>query len=338
MLSEREVERLGRWLEDSGYEELRGFELHQLRGGSQNDLYELRTPSARVVLRTPPATATAERSKTMQREFELLRALAQTDVPHARLIGGEETGDTLGRPFILMQLVDGWCPTTAGWPAPFATDADARRGLAFELVEGAARLARVDWQAVGLGNFGRPDGFHERQVGRWLSFLAEYQFRELPGLNEAANWLRLNQPKEWSPGILHGDYQFANVMFEHGAPARLAAIIDWEMATIGDPLLDLGWALIAWPPEGSDIELSGIIDLAEMPARHELVAHYEKVSGRTVEDIKYYSVLAHWKLGIVLEKSAARATQGLFVETSPIGPKVLGLIRKAAELTRLTMN
>ena len=141
-----------------------------------------------------------------------------------------------------MGFVDGWSPmsTRRLWPAPFDTDLEARRGLAFQLVEGIALLGNVDWQAKGLADLGRPEGFHERQVDRWTAFLERIKGRELPGFDEAAAWLRAHRPIDYIPGLMHGDYQFANVMFEHGAPARLAAIVDWEMGTVGDPKLDLG--------------------------------------------------------------------------------------------------
>ena len=199
-----------------------------------------------------------------------------------------------------------------------------------------ARLARVDWRARGLEGFGRPERFHERQVDRWSAFLGEYRFRELPGLDEAAEWLRRNPPRHYEPGIMHGDYQFANVMFEHGAPARLAAVIDWEMTTIGDPLLDLGWALIGFGARGiEDADLS-YTDLTGMPPREQLLAHYEEVSGRSTEDIGYYDVLARWKLGVVLEKSYAAFVKGERVDpkVEAFGDITLALIRTAAEIAR----
>ena len=133
---------------------------------------------------------------------------------------------------------------------------------------------------------------------------------------------------------MHGDYQFANVMYAHGAPARLAAVIDWEMTTIGDPLLDLGWVLISWPPEGDD--MTRYVNVDGMPARDELLAHYEEISGRSTQDIDYYVVLARWKLGIVLEMSYARLQAGgpADPKVESFGPLVLELIRKAAELSR----
>ena len=123
-----------------------------------------------------------------------------------------------------MGWVDGWSPmNTDGWPAPFDTDLEARKGLAYQLVEGIALLGNVDWQAKGLQDLGRPDGFHERQVDRWTAFLERIKGRELPGFDEASAWLRAHKPIDFIPGLMHGDYQFANVMFQDGAPARLAA-------------------------------------------------------------------------------------------------------------------
>ncbi|WP_242422244.1 phosphotransferase family protein, partial [Frankia torreyi] len=182
---------------------------------------------------------------------------------------------------------------------------------------------------------GRPENFHERQVDRWLTFLGAYRFRELPGLDSAADWLRANRPATFEPGIMHGDYQFANVMFQHGAPARLAAIIDWEMTTVGDPLLDLGWALLGW--DGEQPRTEGFyLDVSGMPRRAELLEHYERVSGRSTADIDYYLVLANWKLGVVLEKSYAAFSSGGTVDpkVETFGPLVLQLLATAADLAR----
>jgi aminoglycoside phosphotransferase (APT) family kinase protein len=329
---------LGRWMDGEGLPGAGAAPtLSRLSGGSQNELFVVERGGRRAVLRIPPASAGAARHDGLRRELRLLRALKGADVPHAELIAGTGDADILGAPFYLMQPVDGWSPTgSAQWPEPYQSDPPLRAQLAFELVRGAALLAGVDWQARGLTGFGRPDNFHERQVDRWLAFLGGYQFRELPGLDEAASWLRTHRPRHWSPGIMHGDYQFANVMFGHGAPARLAAIIDWEMATIGDPLLDLGWVLIAWPPEGDDMVHARYVSLDGMPSRDDLLQHYEKISGRSTEDVDYYVVLARWKLGIVLEMSYAKFAAGAPVDpkAGSFGDLVIELIRKAAELSR----
>ena len=215
---------------------------------------------------------------------------------------------------------------------PFHSDLTLRPGLAYELARGAALLSKVDWRARGLQGFGKPENFHERQVDRWLAFLERIKCRELPGVGTAAAWLRTHQPRQWTPGIMHGDYQFANVMYRHDAPAELAAIIDWEMTTIGDPLLDLGWILVSWGPEADD--MTHFLDLAGMPTIDEVRECYERHSGRSTEDIVYYIVLARWKLGIVLEQSYSRFLGGASVnpKVEVFGPLVLELIRKAASL------
>jgi aminoglycoside phosphotransferase (APT) family kinase protein len=326
---------LGRWMDA---EKLPGDgtpTLTRLSGGSQNELFVVERDGIRAVLRTPPPAAGEARFDGLRRESRLLRALKGADLPHAEFVAGADDATIIGAPFYLMQPVDGWSPMGHGqWPEPFESDLAQRRGLAFELVRGAALLSKVDWRARGLEGFGRPENFHERQVDRWLSFLAKYQFRDLPGLDEASGWLRDHRPRHWEPGIMHGDYQFANVMYAHGAPARLAAVIDWEMTTIGDPLLDLGWVLISWPPEGDD--MTRYVNLDGMPSRDELLRHYEEISGRSTQDIDYYVVLARWKLGIVLEMSYAKLQSGGVVDpkVEAFGTLVLELIRKAAELSR----
>ena len=328
---------LGRWLDS---QDVPGSAepplLQPLGGGSQNTLYRFEWGGRQMVLRMPGARADAARIDGLLREIRLVRALSGSDVPHAELIAADDAGELLGLPFYVMQAVHGWSPMDGGWPAPFDTDTAQRRGLAFELVDGAAKLARVNWQARGLEGFGRPDGFHERQVDRWLAFLDVYQVRELPGLQDAAGWLRRNHPKRYTPGIMHGDYQFANVMFAHGAPATLAAIVDWEMTTVGDPLLDLAWCLLGY--DGEHPRADGFyLDLTGMPTRSELLEHYERISGLSTENIDYYLVLANWKLGIVLEKTYAAGVRTGNVDpkiTNAFGPMILELIATAAELAR----
>jgi aminoglycoside phosphotransferase (APT) family kinase protein len=329
---------LGRWLDSHdapGQGELPVLEL--LTGGSQNTLYRVRRGEHRMVLRMPGARADAARLDGLLREIRLVRGLKGTDVPHAELVAADDSGVVLGKPFYVMAEIDGWSPMGGGWQPPFDTDLAARRELAFELVGGAAMLGRVDWRAQGLEGFGRPDGFHERQVDRWLNFLKAYQVRELPGLDVAADWLRRNRPAHYTPGIMHGDYQFANVMFAHGTPATLAAIVDWEMTTIGDPLLDLGWCLLGY--DGEEPSTDGFyLDMTGMPGRSELLAHYEAISGLSTENIDYYLVLANFKLGIVLEKTyAASVTHPGKVDpqvAEAMGAMIPGLITTAADLAR----
>jgi aminoglycoside phosphotransferase (APT) family kinase protein len=331
-----DVEALARFLDSTG---LPGTGerpvLRALGGGSQNELTLIERGGARMVMRKPPKTAVADRVEGIRREHRLAKALAGSDVPHPRYLAGTDDAGLLGMPFYLMEAIDGWSPVAGGrWESPYDRDLAARHGIGLELARGAALMAKFDWQAAGLEGFGRPENFHDRQVDRWLAFHARIRCRELPGLLQAATWLRTHAPRRWSPGLMHGDYQMANVMFAHGAPARLLAIIDWEMSTIGDPLLDLGWVLVAWGPEAADMQHAGFMQAEGLPTREEMLAHYEKWSGRSTADIDYYVVLARWKLGIVLEQSYSRLLKGAGVNPRVefFGQLVPELIRKAASL------
>ena len=336
-------ERLGRWMDARG---LPGtgepVEATFITGGASNDLFAVTRGDLRCALRRPPDPVPAGRNETMLREYRLLAALADTDVPHPRVLAGCDDPDVVGGCFYLMEFVDGWSPIQEGttWPEPFGSDLGARRGLAFELVDGIARLSRVDWEARGLEGFGRPDGFHERQVDRWLAHLDAVRFRPLPGIDEAAAWLRTYHPRSYRPGIMHGDYQFANVMYRHGAPARLAAIVDWEMATVGDPLLDLGWVLNGWPDDTSAAGPSTVsyVDFTGMPSKDELLEAYATASGRPVDEIDYYVILARFKLAIVLEAGYARVVAGQAdnPKMAKFGDVVLDMAAKAALLAATT--
>jgi aminoglycoside phosphotransferase (APT) family kinase protein len=214
----------------------------------------------------------------------------------------------LGSCFYIMGHIDGWTPM-GQLPPPFDHEPQLRAAMAHELVDAIALLGQVDWRAAGLEGFGKPEGFLERQVDRWLAHLAKIQFRDLPGLTEAAEWLRKHTPRHFTPGIIHGDYQFANVMFHHGNKANLAAIVDWEMATIGDPLLDLAWILMTWPDPDEERN-TGYVDFTGMPSRDELMHRYASSSGLPVDAMDYYIVLARFKMACVLEAGYARYVQG----------------------------
>jgi aminoglycoside phosphotransferase (APT) family kinase protein len=327
-----DVDTLGRWLD---IQELPGagtpIEHRFLSGGSQNLIFEIRRGDLHGALRIPPATAPAPRDDGILREWRIIAALDGTDVPHTPAIAVCEDPSVLGRTFYLMGFVDGWSPMQVSeWPEPFFSDVEARRGLAYELVEGIAKLSKVDWQAKGLTDLGRPDGFHDRQVDRWLAFLDRIKGRELPGLDEASAWLRDHRPIDFIPGLMHGDYQFANVMYRDGGPARLAAIVDWEMGTVGDPKLDLAWVVQAWPEDTSNPATTSYVDLTGMPSYDELLARYALTSGRQVDDMDYYVVLARWKLAIVLEQGFQRA--GDDPKLNAFGDVVLDLMARAAEL------
>ncbi len=334
-----DTERLAAWMDEQG---LPGkgapLEAEYLSGGTQNEIYKLTRDGFTCVIRIPPAGAPADRDSGIMREWRIIQGLDGTDVPHTKAVAACEDTSVLGRSFYLMGYVDGWSPMDhrGTWPAPFDTDVEARKGLAYQLAEGIALLSKVDWKAQGLHDLGRPDGFHDRQVERWTRFFERIKGREIEGLDVATKWLQNHRPLDYIPGLMHGDYQFANVMFEHGAPAKLAALVDWEMGTVGDPKLDLGWMLMNWPEDTNAIEDSavGYVDLSGMPSRSQMVAHYAEVSGRQVDDLDYYLVLAKWKLAIVLEQGFQRA--GDDIKLQAYGPVIVDLMKSAAELAEST--
>jgi aminoglycoside phosphotransferase (APT) family kinase protein len=244
----------------------------------------------------------------------------------------------IGGCFYLMGMIDGWSPMSMGdqWPDPFNDDLAARKQLGIQLVDGIARLSRVDWKARGLEGFGKPDGFLERQADRWESHYQKMKTRDLEGVDVIAQWLREHKPKVYEPGIIHGDYQFANVMFKHGAPAQLAAIVDWEMTTVGDPLIDLGWVIQGWPRDDESFSDKGYVPMEGMPKRSELLAHYTEVSGRPTDEIDYYEILAGFKLAVVLEGQYSRYKTGKLdnPKIEAFAPIVVDMLNKTAELTR----
>jgi aminoglycoside phosphotransferase (APT) family kinase protein len=287
-----------------------------LTGGSQNNIFRLtRASGDHVVLRRPPRHLRKNSNATMLREARVLSAIAGSDVPHPECYAACDDLDVIGVTFYVMGAIDGFTPMGT-LPGRYATDGSWRRAFSFELVDAAAKLGAIDAYAVGLGDFGKADDWLERQVSRWRSQLDSYRELDgydgpdLEGVDRVGDWLDSNRPAECHIGIIHGDYQFANVMFARDAP-KLAAIVDWELSTLGDPLLDLAWLLAAWSepgdPPGKPMQFGPWHD---MPSRAELVERYAGISGRDTSAMPWFLVLACYKLGIVLEGTYARACAG----------------------------
>jgi len=305
------------------------IDVERISSGASNEMFEVRAGSDIWVLRWPPEGRADARY--IAREFRVLTALDGTDVPHPRPVRLCEDDSVIGVPFYLMERIDGFTPRD---PLPDGFD---RPAAAFALVDGIAALARVDWRARGLEGFGKPEGFLERQVSRWLGQLSTYQARDIPGIDEVAAWLEANVPAMSEPGIIHGDYQFINVMMR--APATLAAIVDWEQSTIGDPLLDLGWLLAGWSEPGEEGPLRFgsryLTDREGFPTRAKLAERYARVTGRDLTALDYYVVLALFKLACVLEGSYQRFVTGR--STNPYHEKMGPLVIDAIAQARATM-
>jgi aminoglycoside phosphotransferase (APT) family kinase protein len=288
-----------------------------LKGGSQNNLFMLQRDGARFVLRRPPRHLRPNSNETMLREARVLGALRGSDVPRPHLLAACADTSVIGTAFYVMEPLDGFTPLGA-LPGRYADDAAWRRAIGEEMVRAAAALARVDINAVGLTDFGKAENWLERQVGRWRSQLEGYAAMEgyagsqLPYVDEIGSWLESHRPTQVRIGLIHGDLQFANVMFRHDRP-ELAGLLDWELSTLGDPLLDLGWILTSWSEPGDPIVAGR--DPAVQPwdgflTRAELVGRYGELTGRDMSDMPWFFVLACYKLGCLLEGTFARACAG----------------------------
>ena len=288
----------------------------RLGGGTQNILLKFTRDGADYVLRRPPLHLRGNSNQTMTREARMLAALADTPVPHPRLIAATDDTSIIGAAFYLMAPIDGFNPTV-GLPPLHAGDPALRHRMGLALVEGISVLGAQDHLALGLSDFGRAEGYLERQVERWKSQLASYaEFpdwtgpSQIPGVDRVEAWLNAHRPATFEPGIIHGDYHLANVLYRPDGP-ELAAIVDWELTTIGDPLIDLGWLLATWP-EGDPPDPSAVSvkPWTGFPRAEELVAHYRPRTRRDLSAIDWYAVLACFKLGIILEGTHARASAG----------------------------
>jgi aminoglycoside phosphotransferase (APT) family kinase protein len=313
------------WMTDRGLVDGDLTDIEPIGGGTQNLMFSFRSGPHCFVLRRGPEHLRQHTNDALRREARVLTALADTDVPAPRVIGAEPDESVLGSVFYLMEPVDGF-NASVGLPEPHASDPEMQNAMGFHAVDALVALGAVDPAGVGLADLGRPDGFLERQVPQWLAKLDEYAGLDgyaghrLPNVGATAAWLEQQRPDSFRPGIMHGDFHLANLMFRSDGP-QVAAIVDWEMCTLGDPLLDLGWLLATWP-RGS-VATGHYAMAATLPTRAELVAYYRKTAERDVEHVQWYAVMASFKLGIVLEGTHARACAGK--APKPVGDLLHGI-------------
>jgi aminoglycoside phosphotransferase (APT) family kinase protein len=312
-----DVEILDGWMSAQGLGDGPIVNPHSLTGGTQNVLVAFERGGVSMVLRRPPAHAQTDSETVIKREARLLAALGATEVPHPRFIAGCSDAAVLGASFYVMEAVDGYTPH-AGLPPPFNSDPALRRRMGLALAECIASLGRLDYASLGLSDFGKPGGFLERQVARWRRQLDGYaRYAGWPGpaslgnVDGIADWLERNRPASQPPGIIHGDVHLANVLYRFDAP-QVAALVDWELSTIGDPLIDLGWLLCHWPDaNGEGVATTNATPWQGFPSAGDLIAHYAETSGRDISAISWYAVLACYKRAAIIEGTHARALAGL---------------------------
>ncbi|MGX9790605.1 phosphotransferase family protein [Mycobacterium sp. MMS18-G62] len=289
-------------------------DVEPLTGGTQNIVVRLRVDGRAMVLRRPPVHPRPTSDKTMLREIAVLRTLAGTPVPHPGFIAGCEDLDVLGVVFYLMEEVDGFNPGTEMDEA-YVRDAGMRHAVGLSYAGSLAQLGNVAWEGSPLAAIKRPGSFLERQVPQFLRLLESYRHDEYDPeslrVAELAEWLDINRPPDGPPGIIHGDPHLNNVLLRRDRP-ELAAFIDWEMSTVGDPLLDLGWMLICWPMETNAITAgSELAALGGLATRRELLDAYLAAGGRETSTLDWYVAMACFKLGIVIEGTWSRYLAGM---------------------------
>ncbi len=293
--------------------------------------------STGVVLRRPPRGPLPPSAHDVLREARLLRALEPTPVRSPSVLAVGDDTSVIGSPFYVMERVIGDVITTE---IPDPLDNPAQRTLiADELIDSLVELHGVDWTQLDLEGFGKPTGYLERQVRRFLGLWEHNRTREVPEVEEVGAWLKTNLPESPPSTIVHGDYRLGNTMFASGAPARLIAILDWEMATIGDPLADVGYMMIHWTQPGDEtgrFNLQSVTTRPGFPGRHELIERYEERSGRSMQALSWYVALALWKAIVFMEGNYKRAIAGSTDDPylKSFGEGVLELARRALRVTQ----
>jgi aminoglycoside phosphotransferase (APT) family kinase protein len=305
-----------------------------ISGGRSNLTYLVRGGGREWVLRRPPLGHVLPTAHDMAREHRVLAALAGTDVPAPRPFALCEDASVNEMPFYVME----YCPgVVLGQEIPpgYAESETDRRRMCVALVDTLVRLHAVDYCAVGLEGFGHPEGYIERQVRRWSQQWERSQTSPLPEIEELIRRLRAALPQSPPPTIVHGDYRLGNMALDPNDPGRIVAIFDWEMATLGDPLADLGYCLIYWtdkddpPPPGGVGTASTFTALSGFFTRAEIVTEYAQRSGRNVDAVDFYQVLALYKLAVIAEGIYARYLQG-----KTLGEGFEGMLRAAPVLVQ----
>src|SRR3954469_11349014 len=306
-------ERLAMWMDVEGLEPGALLEVERITTGHSNEVFRVTRGGTVFVLRRPPRTPLSPTAHDMAREFRLLHAFhGRSSVPVPRPIALCTDREVIGVPFYLMDPVAG-VVVRERMPPPLDADPGAPRACAYALMDALAGIHAFDWKYGGLDGFGKPDGYLDRQVPRWLGQLERYKTRPLPDVDEAGRWLEAHTPPAQPPGVIHGDYKLDNVMFAPRIPVELVAVVDWEQSTVGDSLVDVGWVIGLWLEAGERSAATGVSPFdehADVPTRAELIKRYADRSDRDLTHLPFYCVLGLFKLACVMEGSYARFKAG----------------------------
>ncbi len=291
------------------------LDVTSIRGGGSCEMFRIDGLAEPWVVRRAPVSAVADTAHQVVREARIIEALATSAVPVPSVLGVCADVGVLGAPFFMMSFVDGHVVRRAGLPPAYVDDPSTQPAIGQQLVDVLVALHAFDWRSSTLADLSRPEAFLSRQVQRWLSQLEKYRARDLPGVDEVGDWLDAHVPAGGDLTLMHGDFKIDNVIWSRATPPRIEAVLDFEMTTIGDPLIDLAWALIFWPEEGNLIALAGPgspngMDEGHCQAPEELIRRYQEATGRDMSAIDWYQAFSAWKLAIVLEASFAAFQRG----------------------------
>ncbi|PPJ23777.1 phosphotransferase family protein [Nocardia nova] len=303
---------LGKFLENRGI--LAGpITTKAIGDGHSNLTYLVSDGTAGVVVRRPPPPPIPPGANDMLREATLLQALRSTGVPVPEVLAVAAAGEVLDVPFYVMSFAEGPVVTTRT-PAPLDT-AEQRRAVGHSMIDTLASLHEVDWRAVGLERLGRPEGFNARHLRRMRRLVADAEGNPPAEFADIDAWLEANTPEESGATLIHCDYRIGNVVLAPEAPGRIAAVLDWELATIGDPLLDVGYLLATVPEPGRPMNPTAQLSAAMLepgyPTKAELAQRYHARTGRDLENLAWYTTLALWKLAVLYEYSRRRVLDGI---------------------------
>lgn len=279
-------------------------------GGKSNLTFTLRSEAGELVLRRPPTGNLLPSAHDMAREARVQRGLAGTDVPVPRIVLADE-GDLIGVQFYVMEKVPGHVVRDQ-LPDGWAETPEERRAMAFALADTLAALHAVDYEAVGLGDYGRPEGFMARQVRRWSGQWEKSRSREVPEMEELARRLAADVPRQQRATIVHGDFRTDNVIYDAGDPGRINAVLDWELSTLGDPMSDVGLLMLYWREAGEDglSLIPGVSHLPGFPSRAEMLDRYATTAGVDLDDLTWYQAFAHFKFAVIVQGVSARSKAG----------------------------
>jgi aminoglycoside phosphotransferase (APT) family kinase protein len=309
-----DVPRFRNWLSEMTREPAE-VSVSSIRGGGSCEMFRIDRLGQSWVVRRAPLAAVSNTAHQVIREARIMQSLEGTGVPVPTILAIGEDPSILGAPFFVMNYVDGDVVRRNGLPEYLAAEPDSHHCIGEGLIDTLVALHAVDWRSTTLTELSRPQGFLTRQVDRWMSQLATYRSRELDGVDKVATWLAAHQPSDGELTVMHGDYKLDNLIWSAHPPPQVAAVVDFEMTTVGDPLIDLAWALIFWPEEGNMIALAAPgspngIDANQCQSPADLVERYAAATGRDLSGFDWYQAFSAWKLAIVLEASYTKYRRG----------------------------